>query len=193
MSERIRLRPALLGWLCGTVIAILVTVLGAGSAKSQACENITYVDPPNHQMVHNQLSGLSSEVYAEDRGDLVEANDCHDTLRGNTGPDQLHGAYGVDVVYGHAGHDRPSNCDGSICGKLYGGAGSDVVRGGDDGDELDDSQAGGDSDSLYGGAGADFLDARDADGSDSLEGGAGSVDTCKKDSGDQIHASCEAL
>lgn len=170
--------------LAGFVLGFGVTsgvLLGADLARALACTSNpgqqgtggddNYTDPVDKATTIDMLAG----------DDDAEMGNCNDTVYGGGGFDELHGAAGVDNVLGQGDNDRPSSCDpNNNCGGLHGGSGNDTIRGGAGLDDLEDIQAGSDTDNLYGEGENDVLSSTDGDGNDRLDGGAG-TDNCQGD------------
>ncbi|MBL4927663.1 Hint domain-containing protein [Fuscibacter oryzae] len=137
--------------------------------------------------------------------DRIEAGAGNDLVHGDSGDDSLSGAAGDDTLYGGAGADLARGGDGNDLiatasgaglpdrgypglyaadadpfddrDTVYGGAGEDTIRTGDDADSVfgggghDLIDGGIDDDTLYGGTGNDTIIG--AEGSDLIDGGAG--------------------
>jgi Ca2+-binding RTX toxin-like protein len=181
-------------FVTGFTLAVFVGGVAPKTAEANTagCQSSTINTQLNQQTSYTDAPGYSRTLYLHDRGDKAEMGDCSDTVYAGQGPDEIHGATDADFIYGQDGHDRPSDCDGFICGKLFGGAGYDRVEGGSGGDHVDDSQAGSDQDSLHGNEGSDFVNAKDGDPNDFVYGGA-DFDDCEWDSpgADTADATCE--
>ncbi len=183
---------AVTGLLAGLLVGTGIALLQPASAQvtptactqrslSRGSGDDSFTDPAGYATTIDMGGGI----------DLAEMADCNDTVYGGTGGDQLHGANGTDSVFGQGGDDRTSSCSpNGWCGKLYGGAGNDTVDGAAGMDQLDDSQAGSDTDTLTGGDFADELNSKDGDSLDTVNGGNGD-DVCTKDTTEASVISCE--
>lgn len=175
-------------FLMGVAAGIFLGLKGVPPAGAQQCPQRTLYGDSNQNNFSDD-PGRSTTWYGYGGADYAEMRDCPDYVYGGAGSDELHGAYGVDHVYGESGNDRPINCGDTRCGKLFGGADGDIVSGGGGSDDVDDSQAGSDSDVLYGDDANDSVNGKDGDYFDVIRGGAG-TDTCYRDPGDDV-AQCE--
>ncbi|MFF3406458.1 calcium-binding protein [Streptomyces sp. NPDC002742] len=138
-------------------------------------------------------------------------NNGYSSIYGGTGNDTLVG-YGRDVLYGQDGNDHLSGGGGvygegafggagndtlTSCGyTCHGGAGNDVLRGGDaeydpQNADYDNSLYGDDgNDTIYGNAGADLIQG--GRGNDSLHGGTGADKIYGNSGNDLLHGDAGA-
>lgn len=148
-------------------------------------------DDPNDDRVRagdgddTVLAGQGDDlVYGGAGNDLIFGGPGNDTLHGDAGNDILFGGNGRDEVYGGEGNDLIDTSGGGILplpdigypgvypadsaptndlDTVYGGAGDDTIRTGDDVDLIyggsgnDNIDGGIDNDSIYGGAGNDTV------------------------------------
>jgi Ca2+-binding RTX toxin-like protein len=136
------------------------------------------------------------DVYGGDGNDTVGGNDGDDTLSGDDGDDSLTGGDGSDTLFGGDGNDTIDSSDGGVGlfdnpypplptdpdvmndrDVVFGGAGDDTIRTGDDRDTIDGGtgndtiDAGIDDDSVSGGDGNDVIVG--GEGNDVIDGGTG--------------------
>ena len=173
---------------CSPALGVLGTPTPTPASAGGCTFNI--LGGSNGDDFYTDPTGLDTEFDAGDGYDYAEMRDCHDSPFGQGGGDELHGASGFDFVDGGSGSDQPSNCHAGHCGLLLGGADTDTIHGGNGDDKRDDSQSGGDEDSLYGEADNDLLNANDGDTNDVAHAGTG-TDNCNTDSGD-ARTGCES-
>lgn len=164
-----------------------------GAAKSN--DDIVYAYGGNDTV----LAGLGNDtVYGGDGNDKVDGGAGNDVLYGGNGRDTLIGGDGRDMVYGGPDGDLIDTSSG-VTGErpdigypglyaadadpnndrdtVYGGAGDDTIRTGDDADSIHGNEgadlidAGVDNDTVHGDAGNDTIIG--GEGSDSISGGSG--------------------
>lgn len=149
---------------------------------------------------NDQLYGGADQdlIYGGTGDDTVDGGTGNDTLYGDAGNDKITGGDGRDLVYGGDGNDvidtssglageRPDiaypglySADSDVNNDkdtVFGGAGDDTIKTGDDadsihGDDGNDSIDGGvDNDTIFGDAGNDTIVG--GEGADQIDGGAG--------------------
>jgi Domain of unknown function (DUF4114)/RTX calcium-binding nonapeptide repeat (4 copies) len=120
-------------------IVLSETYLGQVIERKVAIEkqNITGTEGDDNVINFNALNGLVSEtnlikglggnddIFAGDKGDIIEGGAGNDTIYGSVGIDTIYGGIGNDTIYGGIANDN-----------LYGGIGNDTLFGSGGGDSL---------------------------------------------------------